>query len=143
MPAGRWRLPKGCQYVLLRIFPRDEVCYPSHPMDDDGVNLICFCLYKVSCITAGVALCVMGYKLFMEKITEVPATGTIDLKYFVITLKTAGPGIFFAAFGVIALIGTIHAGYQTHYKKPPSAGTALISPSLTTASSSPSVTPKP
>jgi hypothetical protein len=85
----------------------------------------------------------MGYKLFMEKITEVPATGTIDLKYFVITLKTAGPGIFFAAFGVIALIGTIHAGYQTHYKKPPSAGTALISPSLTTGSSSPSVTPKP
>jgi hypothetical protein len=112
-------------------------------MDDDGLNLLCFCLYKLGCIAAGVALCYMGYRLFMAKITNVPGEGTLDLKYFVVTLKTAGPGLFFAAFGIIVLIGAIHAGYQTHYRKSPSL-VAAPSPAVPTITpSSLSVTPKP
>jgi hypothetical protein len=112
-------------------------------MDDDAVNLVCFCLYKISCIAAGVALCAMGYKLFMAKITEVPATGTMDLKYFVITLKTAGPGIFFAAFGVVALVGAIRAGYVTHYRKAAGSAVAVVSPTPTPEAPALNLTPKP
>ena len=79
--------------------------------------------YKIFSLLTGLALCYMGYRLFLAGVWG--ASGDLDAKYSNtrLILKGAAPGIFFALFGTIVITATIFKGLEISSQFPAEAAT--------------------
>lgn len=75
--------------------------------------------YKLTCVTAGVLIVWMGYRLFTLGIFR--SSGDVDVlfdKKAKILIKRGAPGTFFTLFGSLLLVATVWRGLEVESSKP-------------------------
>ncbi len=78
----------------------------------DIAVVLALALYKITSLLVGLALCYLGYRLFVAGVWG--KAGDLDAKFGnnKLILKSAAPGTFFALFGTIVIAVTIWKGFE-------------------------------
>jgi len=86
------------------------------------IGMVSLTVYKLISLAVGLAICYMGYKLFMSgvwgpKQGESTSAGEIHAQFGDnrLLIKRAAPGTFFVVFGAAVLIFTIYKGLDLEY----------------------------
>lgn len=89
---------------------------------------ICLIIYKIACLMVGFGCLYLGYKLFVFGIVE-KGDLVIEMGTLKIQMKRGAAGAFFALFGAMMIIYTIHKGFNVkHEKIAPDQRTSISSP---------------
>jgi hypothetical protein len=68
-------------------------------------------LYKVTCLLVGLAICFMGYRLFLADVKVGSSDASVSWKGAAFSLQLA-PGTFFALFGAVIVSVTVWKGLK-------------------------------
>jgi hypothetical protein len=68
-------------------------------------------LYKLTCLIVGLAICFMGYRLFLADVKTGLSDASVSWKGAAFSLQRAAPGTFFALFGAVVISVTVWKGF--------------------------------
>lgn len=82
------------------------VLTPLVAIDADVADSITAGLFKIASLIVGLAMCYMGYKLFLTRYQWEATESVFHWKDFAINIKKTAPGTFFVLFGCAVLVET-------------------------------------
>lgn len=74
-------------------------------------------LYKLTCLFVGLAICFMGYRLFLADVKTGSSDASFSWKGAAFSLQRGAPGTFFALFGAVVIAVTVWKGFQADATK--------------------------